>query len=386
MSKFMKSSGLLYQKVYDDIRGDIEKGVLAPGSKLPSEKQLSDKYDISRITIKTAFKLLVGEGLIIRTPGKGTFVTDDALDKINRRSEGSENKKTNKASSPPIIGVIFEHVSSSFGLDMMYHMDREAAEKGYKLCIRFSYTDQDREKEEIDFLMSLGVSGIIIMPSHGEHYNTKILRLVIDRFPVVLIDKNLEGIPVPAVYTDNDKCAGLLVDHLVDRGYKDIGLVTSKGSGISSITERKKGFYKRISDNGLKAHEECDVELKVDAICLEGNSIEEHNINIISEYLKNNPFIDSLVCLESGFLSDIYKACQRNGVMIPEDMAICSFDENDSAATGFFFTHVKQDESGIAKKSIELIDCLIRGESGGKIKDYKISGIFKKGKTSIVKK
>ena len=56
------------------------------------------------------------------------------------------------------------------------------------------------------------------MPSHGEHYNTKILKLVIDGFPIVLIDKNLDGIPVSAVYTDNEARTGILLDHLVNRG------------------------------------------------------------------------------------------------------------------------------------------------------------------------
>lgn len=150
---------------------------------------------------------------------------------------------------------------------MMYHMDRIATERGYSLCIRFSYTKQDRETEEIDFLLSLGVRGLIIMPSHGEHYNTKILKLVIDGFPVVLIDKSLDGIPVSAVYTDNEASAGMLVDHMVDRGYRDIGLlVTSKDIGVSSIKERKRGFYERITANSLKCYDECVTELSLDAI------------------------------------------------------------------------------------------------------------------------
>lgn len=381
----MKKSGLLYRKLYEEIKEDIKNGELAPGSKLSSEKQLADKYGISPITVKTALKMLSAEGLIKRIPGKGTFVSEEA-ERCSKSSEPSGVGLPEGMARRPIIGVVFEHVSSPFGLDMLYHMDRVAAEKGYRLCIRFSYTDQERETEEIDFLLSLGICGIIIMPSHGDHYNTKILKLVIDGFPVVLIDKNLDGIPVPAVYTDNDGGAGMLVAHLVERGYRNIGLVTVRTRGISSVKERKKGFYEKISENALKVYEECAIELKVDAICITGNTTAEHNIRTIAEYLREHPDIDSLVCLESGFLYDIYKACGELGLRIPEDIAVCSFDEDNGTPTGYFFTHVKQDEKSIAENAMELIDSLIRGESEGKIKNYKIPGIFKEGKTTTKKK
>ena len=377
----MKKSGFLYQKVYEEIREDIESGVLAPGTKLSSEKQLSVKYGLSTITVKTALGLLTEEGLVRRVPGKGTFVAEPGSSTAPTRREqagGAEHR--------PVIGVIFEHVSSPFGLDMMYHMDRIAMEKGYRLCIRFSYTDQERETEEIEFLLSLGVCGIIIMPSHGDHYNTKILKLVIDNFPVVLIDKNLDGIPVPAVYTDNDQCSLILVNHLVDRGYKDIGLVASPSNGISSIKERRRGFYEGIAANSLTIHEECIVKLKVDAICGTGKLIAEQNVKIISRYLNDHPALDSLVCLESSFLPDIYEACHQLGLGIPEDIAVCSFDEDNESSTGYFFTHIKQDEIAIAEKAMELIEYMISGKNDEKIINYKIPGIFREGKTTKERK
>jgi len=378
----MKSSGFLYQKVYEEIKEDIRNGVLAKGAKIPSEKKLSAKYGFSTITIKTALGILAEEGYIKRVPGKGTFVTGqgDVQDQV-RNMQVSDNRK-----NYPTIGVVFEHVASPFGLDMMYHMDRMAMEKGYRLCIRFSYTDQEKETEEIDFLLSLGVCGLIIMPSHGEHYNTKILKLVIDHFPVVLIDKNLDGIPVPAVFTDNAACVSMLVDHLIERGYRNIAMVTSRSNSVSSIKERRKGFYNRLTEKGMKIYDECIVEMKLDSICGTGRQTAEQNIETISKYLDRNPSIDSLVCLEYGFLSDIFEACRRNGKRIPEDIAVCSIDEDSSYPAGYLFTHVKQDEEAIAKKAIELIIDMINGKNDNKIMDYKIPGTFHEGRTTTKKK
>jgi GntR family transcriptional regulator of arabinose operon len=288
--------------------------------------------------------------------------------------------------SHPVIGVVFEHITSTYGLELMYHLDRAATKKGYKVCYRFSYTDQSKETEEIDFLLSLGVCGLIIMPSHGEHYNTKILKLVLDGFPVVLIDKSLEGIPVPAVYTDNDRGAGMLVDYLVDNGYTNIGLVSSGYTGISSLEERKKGFYERMAAHALKVNEACIAELRLDAIDSTGKSTAERNVKTISQYLKKYPSLDSLICLENGFPSDIYEACRRSDLKIPDDLAVCSFDEDYSSSRGYFFTHIKQDEVSIAEKSLELIDRLIRKDGEVQIKNYKIPGLFREGQTVKPKK
>lgn len=57
------------------IRKDIETGVLKPGDIIPSERELSEKYQISRPTVRQAIKELAYEGLLNREKGKGTFVS-----------------------------------------------------------------------------------------------------------------------------------------------------------------------------------------------------------------------------------------------------------------------------------------------------------------------
>ena len=41
---------LLYKKIYDDLLEAIEKGIYSPGSKLPSEKELMEQYNVSWLT------------------------------------------------------------------------------------------------------------------------------------------------------------------------------------------------------------------------------------------------------------------------------------------------------------------------------------------------
>ena len=66
----------LYYQIATILREGILSGELPPGTPLPGEEALGREYDVSRITVRRAFSVLEGEGLILRQRGRGTFVHD----------------------------------------------------------------------------------------------------------------------------------------------------------------------------------------------------------------------------------------------------------------------------------------------------------------------
>lgn len=66
----------LADQVYEIILERIISGEYPPGSRLPSENELSKTYGVSRPTIRTAFSRLGELGYVIKKQGVGTFVTD----------------------------------------------------------------------------------------------------------------------------------------------------------------------------------------------------------------------------------------------------------------------------------------------------------------------
>jgi DNA-binding GntR family transcriptional regulator len=65
----------MYRQIARDLRQQIESGALPPGEKLPTEQQLSEKYEASRNTIRDAIKWLTSRTLVETRAGQGTFVT-----------------------------------------------------------------------------------------------------------------------------------------------------------------------------------------------------------------------------------------------------------------------------------------------------------------------
>ena len=76
------SSVPLYKQLSDIIRQSIDSGELKSGDKIPTEIELSNMYNISRITVRKAISDLVQLGVIVKKQGKGTFVN---MPKIERK-------------------------------------------------------------------------------------------------------------------------------------------------------------------------------------------------------------------------------------------------------------------------------------------------------------
>lgn len=68
-----------YLQISESLRARIQAGEWPRGSQIPTEAELCQAYDVSRITIRQALALLVRDGLLVRGRGKGTFVREPNL-------------------------------------------------------------------------------------------------------------------------------------------------------------------------------------------------------------------------------------------------------------------------------------------------------------------
>lgn len=64
----------LYQQIYDDLKGAIKNGTYKNGDRIPSEAELSQRYQVSRITVRRAIEDLCSDGYLVKMQGRGTFV------------------------------------------------------------------------------------------------------------------------------------------------------------------------------------------------------------------------------------------------------------------------------------------------------------------------
>ena len=85
-SNVKKKSGVpLYLQIHENLLQKIEERIWPEDTMIPTEAELCREYDVSNITVREAIRILVQDGRLSRTPGKGTFVTRQKLEqKLNR--------------------------------------------------------------------------------------------------------------------------------------------------------------------------------------------------------------------------------------------------------------------------------------------------------------
>ncbi len=75
----------IYYQIQEWVKQLIEDGEWKPGDKIPSENELCDKFEVSRMTIRQAINNLVEQGYLYRKRGIGTFVQ---LPKVEQKLQG----------------------------------------------------------------------------------------------------------------------------------------------------------------------------------------------------------------------------------------------------------------------------------------------------------
>ncbi|GCF93411.1 GntR family transcriptional regulator [Enterococcus florum] len=105
----------VYIQIHDQLKDEIEKGLWKVGDRLPSERELSVKFSVSRMTLRQAIQTLADEGILERKIGSGTYVANE---KVQEKMSGTTSftdimESQNKVPSSKTISFFYSPASSS---------------------------------------------------------------------------------------------------------------------------------------------------------------------------------------------------------------------------------------------------------------------------------
>lgn len=221
----------LYKQIQQDIRRLIAHGKLREGDRVPSEKELSEKYRVSQITSKNALVGLMEEGVLVRIQGKGTFVMSRPEHASAYELLGDARVRSGR------IGLVLPTMKTKVDQRFLDELERYVTASGFELMLRITRESQTEETEVISSFLKQGVDGLIIFPVENEMYNDSILRLSLDRFPFVLIDRYLKEIKTYSVSSDNLHGTKEAVTYLMDQGHSNIAFISPEIT--NSVTDER---------------------------------------------------------------------------------------------------------------------------------------------------
>lgn len=358
----------LYEQVYNSLFNDIKNEKLKSGDRVPSEKELADHFRVSRITSKKALEKLSQERLIQRVRGKGSFVANPlpAFNQAGQLTGETSNllSSQERAEGKMIIGVVMPDFSDAYGAQLLRAIERGCVTKHSQMVLKLTHDQLDAEEQAIQSLLNLGVAGLIVFPVHGEFYNADLLRLVLAKFPLVLVDRYLKGIPACAVYTDNKKASQQLTDYLLDLGHQDIAFLSPPAKNTSTLEDRLQGFSMAFSQRDLSLNPDYQLanlfSTLPDAFRREKIKIDEETLRT---FIEVNPDISAFIASEYNLALILRQVQEKLGKKTPQDYAIACFDSPGESLGQPDFTYIHQDEEAIGLTAVNLLLAQIEGQS-----------------------
>jgi GntR family transcriptional regulator of arabinose operon len=356
----------LYIQIQDHFKRLIESGKLAAQEKIPSEKELMDEFNVSRITVANALTQLAKDDWIYRIPGRGSFVSDRAAslesdinsaviaNETNELSptRGSEYISSSAAEGAAIsaptrrmIGFIIPTVDDFFALRLIRGINSILKDSHYYLAIVLTYHSKELEKEAIVELIRKGAAGLIIFPIDAETYNEEILALKVRNFPFVLIDRYLPGVETNFVCSDSRMGSQL--------GHRDIAICSDSPLPTVTVEERISGYMEALKQKGAMINPALILtEFTVDYKNMDDN-------HVLYRYI-NNKFATAYITLNAKLGLHIASIARKLKMNVPGDISILTFDDPSSGMDDQgIYTHIAQSEEEIGSRATQiLIDLL----------------------------
>lgn len=348
----------LYEQIFNHLLQKIKEGELRAGDRVPSEKELAEQFRVSRITSKKALELLSQHKLVDRIQGKGSFVSEALSETGKLESLLHEERMVDKKTEEKTIGVILPDFGDSFGAEILRGIEEQCSRHGGHMLMKLTYDRQETEAESIRSFVKLGVDGLIVFPVHGEHYNSELVRLVLDRYPVVLIDRYLKGIAATAVMTDNRRAAFDAFRLLQRGGKRPVGFLSSPPDHTATIEDRLEGFTEACQQElgtPLREHLLINLHSTLPQTFEEAKANVGDDLAKIRLFVESHPELTAFLVTEYGLSLLLQEVLISMGKAIPDDCEIVSFDSPSRMDGMYPFTHVKQNERGIGRKAAELV-------------------------------
>jgi LacI family transcriptional regulator len=158
--------------------------------------------------------------------------------KPNRWARSLVTRKTS------MIGVVIPDISHSFFAEVTRGVEQVTSPAGYNLLLCDSCLDPEKEKDEIDMLVTSRVEGLIVASEQPEDSPGTFQRLREGGVPFVLVDRYFRRCNFPAVVVDDVEVGRLATQHLIALGHRRIAHI--RGPEFSPAALRYRGYQEAL--------------------------------------------------------------------------------------------------------------------------------------------
>lgn len=382
----------LRDQVLDSLMGEGK-----PGDRVPSERQLAKQFETSTVTIARILQEFQENGLLMRVPGKGTFICDTAVSKSGDAGDSGSGAGTGapflpnqvlpgRAVAQPLRHTcIVISVSSDpefltreyWAHRLISTVERRLQQQGVKTTL--IDRKQFEAGEPVDTLNRLlldGVDSLLYQGEGGMWNDIPKLQFNWDRTMLQLKEKSEARLviaqvdfsgrsksPFDSISFSGVRGSLLATRHLLDIGHTDICFLT-RSVDFPWIQERIEGFWQALALAGVSTEEEAFTPNgggRVYCSARPPEGVDEWNwaaqdvVQRFFEHGEAHNRYTAVVALNDQVASAFIQEAIRRGFRVPEDFSVVGFDDRlESKSIGLTTIHLPIEEIGEAAVALML--------------------------------
>lgn len=317
-----------YHSIAQDIRAKILGGVYP--ERIPGERQLAQIYDVHILTANKAVSVLVKEGLLYRSRGRGTFVK-----RLRRRSTGN---------LAVIVGDVLAPLHARIVLGI-----QEIASRADQHLLFCNYRNTPlREQQFVDQLLEQEkADGFLVWPTSFDLRSEAMRRLEESGLPYVVfphVEPDVSA-DINYVISDDQNGARLGVRYLIELGHKRIAFVYPEHWNADTLPfrNRRKGYLAALESAGLSP----GPELQLAA----------HALDALEAAVRAGE-VTALFCLTDNTAIATLQGLRHRGLRAPESVSVLGFDGTPRGGD-FDLTTVEQPMEAIGETAaLALLDLM----------------------------
>ncbi|MEX1659813.1 LacI family DNA-binding transcriptional regulator [Streptomyces pseudovenezuelae] len=226
------------------------------------------------------------------------------------------------------IGLAVSAISNPYFTEILQGVEASALEHGYSLLIADPHDDPEHERKVVQLLHERRVDGMIVAPSADPRELVSYLGR--HQVPTVFLDRVIDGVgggpagahvdgpqPFDQVCAENTEPMAGLVTHLAGLGHRRIGLVAGL-PGLSTTAERITGYRQGLTSARLPYD---------DHLVVHGDSESAGAERATAALLALAAPPTALVTANNAMTIGTLRALRRHGLSVPDDLALCCFDD-----------------------------------------------------------
>lgn len=342
-SRTISGTAPKYEQTRELIVSQIQSGELMAGAALPSEIRLSESLQVARSTVRQALASLERDGLVRRIHGKGTFIHEEAAQRLCKPHE--------------LFALVLPETETAFYPSLQRSFEGAAAAFHNQVIVCNSNNNLDKQASIILQLIDLKVAGVAIVPATSSATPAMHIRqLQKHDIPVVCCSRPVLGTESPLISIPFEKVGLLAGTEIHKAGHRSVAFFCNSATQASAAYEA--GLRKSMGGDATVA-----VFTPSGCAATDYQSVTEQSAIALDRMLASDQPPTAVFCSFDSLAENIYVLLVQRGLRVPQDISIVGVGGVfRGGGLSRHLASVTIDEYALGEQAIELLTRMRRND------------------------